>query len=44
MNPKMWVLFLTVLPIFITNENNNFLNLLFLGLLTVVINLIADCF
>ena len=42
MNPKMWVLFLTVLPIFITTENNNFLNLLFLGLLTVVINLVAD--
>ena len=42
MNPKMWVLFLTVLPIFITTENNNFLNLLILGLLTVVINLVAD--
>jgi len=42
MNPKMWVLFLTVLPIFLTNENNYFINLIFLGLITVLINLIAD--
>ena len=42
MNPKMWVLFLTVLPIFIGTQENYFVNLLFLGLLTVVINLFAD--
>jgi threonine/homoserine/homoserine lactone efflux protein len=42
LNPKMWVLFLTVLPIFITTQGNYFINLLFLGLLTVVINLVAD--
>ena len=42
MNPKMWVLYLTVLPIFLTNENNYFINLIFLGLITVLINLIAD--
>ena len=42
LNPKMWVLFLTVLPIFIGTQENYFVNLLFLGLLTVVINLFAD--
>ncbi len=42
MNPKMWVLYLTVLPIFLTNENNYFINLIYLGLITVLINLIAD--
>ena len=41
-NPKMWVFYLSVLPLFITNESNIFSSLIFLGIVTIFINLFAD--
>ena len=41
-NPKMWVFFLTVLPIFVTNKAQIFIELVYLGIITVFINLFAD--
>ena len=42
-NPKMWVLYLSVIPIFITNYDENlFTSLVFLGILTVLINFGGD--
>ncbi|OUW44642.1 MAG: hypothetical protein CBD49_00215 [Acidimicrobiaceae bacterium TMED189] len=42
LNPKMWVFYLTVLPIYMTSEGGYFLSLVYLGLITLVINFIAD--
>lgn len=42
LNPKMWVFYLTVLPIYMTSEDGYFLSLVYLGLITLVINFIAD--
>ena len=42
LNPKMWVFYLTVLPIYMTSESGYFLSLIYLGLITILINLIAD--
>ena len=41
-NPKMWVFYLSVLPLFITDESNIFSSLIFLGVVTIFINLFAD--
>lgn len=41
-NPKMWVFYLSVLPSFITDESNIFSSLIFLGIVTIIINLFAD--
>ena len=41
-NPKMWVFYLSVLPLFITDEANIFSSLIFLGIVTILINLFAD--
>lgn len=41
-NPKMWVFYLSVLPLFITDESNIFSSLIFLGIMTIFINLFAD--
>ena len=41
-NPKMWVFYLSVLPLFITDEANIFSSLMFLGIVTILINLFAD--
>ena len=41
-NPKMWVFYLSVLPLFITDESNIFSSLIFLGIVTIFINLFAD--
>ena len=41
-NPKMWVFYLSVLPLFITDEANVFSSLIFLGIVTILINLFAD--
>ena len=41
-NPKMWVFYLSVLPLFITDEANIFSSLIFLGIVTIIINLFAD--
>ena len=41
-NPKMWVFYLSVLPLFITDESNIFSSLIYLGILTIFINLFAD--
>ena len=41
-NPKMWVFYLSVLPIFVTDSNNLFLQLIYLGFITIFINLMAD--
>ena len=41
-NPKMWVFYLSVLPIFVTDSNNFLLQLIYLGIITIFINLIAD--
>ena len=41
-NPKMWVFYLTVLPIFVTDSNNFLLQLVYLGFITIFINLVAD--
>ncbi|MBL6628714.1 MAG: LysE family translocator [Candidatus Actinomarina sp.] len=41
-NPKMWIFYLSVLPLFITDESNIFSSLIFLGIVTIFINLFAD--
>ena len=41
-NPKMCVFYLSVLPLFITDESNIFSSLIFLGIVTIFINLFAD--
>ena len=41
-NPKMWVFYLSVLPIFITESVNVFSQLIYLGIITIFVNLIAD--
>ena len=41
-NPKMWVFYLSVLPIFVTDSNNLLLQLIYLGFITIFINLMAD--
>tara|TARA_A100001035_G_scaffold100815_1_gene78900 strand:- start:175 stop:777 length:603 start_codon:yes stop_codon:yes gene_type:complete len=41
-NPKMWVFYLSVLPLFITDESNIFSSLIYLGVVTIFINLFAD--
>ncbi len=42
LNPKMWVFYLSVLPIFVENNSNIFRALIYLGILTIGVNLIAD--
>lgn len=42
LNPKMILLFLTVLPVFLNVNENIFLGMVYLGLATTAINLIAD--
>jgi len=42
LNPKMILLFLTVLPLFLNSNENIFLGMVYLGLATTAINLIAD--
>ena len=41
-NPKMWVFYLSVLPIFVTANENVFVQLMILGVITIFVNLIAD--
>ena len=41
-NPKMWVFYLSVLPLFMTDEAYVFSSLIFLGIVTILINLFAD--
>ena len=41
-NPKMWVFYLSVLPLFITDESSIFSSLIYLGIVTIFINLFAD--
>ena len=41
-NPKMWVFYLSVLPIFVTENENVFTQLIILGAITIFVNLIAD--
>jgi threonine/homoserine/homoserine lactone efflux protein len=41
-NPKMWVFYLSVLPIFVIENENVFVQLIFLGAITIFVNLIAD--
>jgi len=41
-NPKMWVFYLSVLPLFVEDETTIFSSLIFLGLITILINLFAD--
>ena len=41
-NPKMWVFYLSVLPLFVTDESNIFFSLIYLGVVTIFINLFAD--
>ena len=41
-NPKMWFFYISVLPLFITDESNIFSSLIFLGIVTIFINLFAD--
>ena len=41
-NPKMWVFYLSVLPLFITDESNIYSSLIYLGIVTIFINLFAD--
>ena len=41
-NPKMWVFYVSVLPLFITDESNIFSSLIYLGIVTIFINLFAD--
>lgn len=43
-NPKMWLFYLSVLPIFVENYESLFTSLIFLGIITVFINLIGDIF
>ncbi|MDB4237607.1 LysE family translocator [Acidimicrobiia bacterium] len=42
LNPKMWVFYLTVLPIYMSDEISYFMSLIYLGLITLAINFIAD--
>ena len=42
LNPKMWVFYLSVLPIFVESESSIFQSLIFLGTLTIGVNLVAD--
>ena len=42
LNPKMWVFYLTVLPIYMSDERSYFVSLIYLGLITLVINFVAD--
>ena len=42
LNPKMILLFLTVLPVFLNINENIFLGMVYLGLATTAINLVAD--
>ena len=42
LNTKMWVFYLTVLPIYMSDETSYFVSLIYLGLITLVINFIAD--
>ena len=42
LNPKMILLFLTVIPLFLNSDNNIFLGMIYLGLATTAVNLIAD--
>ena len=39
-NPKMWVFYLSVLPIFVTENENVFVQLMILGVITIFVNLI----
>ena len=41
-NPKMWVFYLSVLPLFVEDETTVFSSLIFLGVATILINLFAD--
>ena len=41
-NPKMGVFYLSVLPIFVTENENVFTQLIILGAITIFVNLIAD--
>ena len=41
-NPKMWVFYLSVLPIFVIESGNVFVQLIYLGIITIFVNLIAD--
>ena len=41
-NPKMWVFYLSVLPLFVEDEATVFFSLIFLGVITILINLFAD--
>ena len=41
-NPKMWVFYLSVLPIFVTENENVFVQLMILGAITIFVNLVAD--
>lgn len=41
-NPKMWVFYLSVLPIFVTESGSVFSQLIYLGIITIFVNLIAD--
>ena len=41
-NPKMWVFYLSVLPLFVEDETTVFSSLIFLGVVTILINLFAD--
>ena len=41
-NPKMWVFYLSVLPLFVDGEVDMFSSLIFLGVITIFINLLAD--
>ena len=41
-NPKMWVFYLSVLPIFVTENENVFTQLIILGAITIFVNLVAD--
>ena len=41
-NPKMWVFYLSVLPIFAAENENVFVQLIILGAITIFVNLIAD--
>ena len=41
-NPKMWVFYLSVLPLFVQDQATVFSSLIFLGVITILINLFAD--
>jgi threonine/homoserine/homoserine lactone efflux protein len=42
LNPKMWVFYLSVLPIFVEGDSSVFQSLIYLGTLTIGVNLVAD--